>query len=176
MTESNVPPAARRLQAITAPLDKAYVAAARDAEARGDGVVLVEGVSVAMALKRLNQLVYDMLFGVEDPPPVFDEAKLPTLATIAKECAATFNVPFEAMKKPNRSGGRRADARRAYFFISRRIYGPAKSYPVIASVIGLKDHSSAIHGFRTGASLYETNREFCLAVRAIEARLKDAAA
>lgn len=173
MTEANIPTVVQRLRCIASHLELAHAAGVKDAEARKEeGLVLVEGISVAMGVRRLNQLAQDILAGVEEAPPVFDEDKLPTLTTIAEECAQQFGVSRPAMFKGTRSSGKRARARHAYFFIARRLYLGRKSYPVMVRVIGLKDHSSAIHGFRTGASLYETDPEFFAAIRAIEARLK----
>lgn len=175
MTEAKIPPVVRRLQSIAANLGKAHAAGTKDAEAREDGLVLVEGISVAMAVRRLNQLAEDILADVEEAPPVFDEDKLPTLTAIAEECAQEFGVTRAAMFTGTRSSGRRATARHAYFFIARRLFQRRKSYTVMIRVIGLKDHSSAIHGFRTAASRYETDPAFFASIKAIEARLKGAA-
>lgn len=167
----SIPVAAARLQSIIGPLLKAHSTAVSEAEGLPDGMVLVEGITVAMAIKRLQQLAQDMIDGSEDAPAVFPDQQRPPLAKIAETCADMFGVSMQEMKTPHRTGGLTYTARQAYFLISKRVHGSGRSYPQIAGAVGLKNHTSAIHGFRTGHSMYQTNREFYGAVKAIEKRL-----
>ena len=175
MTEEKPPrhPAATRIIAITDALAKAHKLGVEAAEGSDDGIVLVEGTSVALAIRRLIELEKDIDAGIEDCPPVFADKKPPTLSRIAQECAATFRLPIAQMtcQSPRRGKGQLKNARRAYCYLARKLHGESKSYPQIARVIGLTDHTSVIHNYRTAMMALEIDRDFYLLVRAIEKAL-----